>query len=175
MAGKGSGTDHLYENAPDDHDPKHICANVRQLVVARKSQFERDSKALQVPVSAQLSSKGVSGTHLDSHDRDTADERADREVDHGVLVAIHGDDLVNHVKRKDRDDTQIEEEGGLRGIGQDLIDRLDFFIGWSVEDDNEGSDLSKRADERQRGYSCNHDKGWGRTRTYDTGSTAAYA
>ena len=54
---------------------------------------------------------------------------------------MRGNDFVDHIQGEDGDDTEVEEKGGLGGITEDFIDRLDFFIRWSVEDDNQGSDL----------------------------------
>lgn len=52
----------------------------------------------------------VRGTDLDGHDRDATDERADREVDHGILGSVFGYDAVDHVRRKDGHAGEVEEE-----------------------------------------------------------------
>jgi hypothetical protein len=51
---------------------------VSELVVTRKGQFEGDAEC------------------LDGHDRHGADERADAEVDQGILLAVHGRNSVDH-------------------------------------------------------------------------------
>lgn len=54
---------------------------------------------------------------------------------------MRGDNFVDHIQREYRDDTEVKEKGGLGGVREDLVDRFNFFIGWSVEDNHEGSDL----------------------------------
>jgi hypothetical protein len=63
---------------------------VRELVVARKGQLQRNAK------------------RLDGHDRDGPDGRADAQVDEWVLLAVDGADLVDHEARKDADSDRVE-------------------------------------------------------------------
>lgn len=77
-----------------------------KLVVTRKGKLESHTEALMDQLKASSAS-----THLDAHYRHTANERADGDVDHGVLLSILGDHLVDHVQREDGDKGHIEEEG----------------------------------------------------------------
>lgn len=47
---------------------------------------------------------------LDGHDRDTADQRADRKVDHGVLLSVFRHNAHNHECRERSDKGDIDEE-----------------------------------------------------------------
>lgn len=94
------------------------------------------------------------GTHLDGHNRHTPHQRADRKVNHRVLGSMRRDHLVDHIQRKDSDYGEIHQKGGLGGVCQDFIDGFDFFIGWSVEDDYEGSDLGDQRRVSQATKAC---------------------
>lgn len=69
---------HLDEDTADDNSTKDICADVGELVLARQRELQSDSKA------------------FDRHDRHTADQRADREVDHRVGLAVLWNDANDH-------------------------------------------------------------------------------
>ena len=69
---------HLHQDAEDDGDPEHVCAWVRELVVACECELDRDAEA------------------LDRHDRYGADERAYRDVYQRVGPAILRNDPVYH-------------------------------------------------------------------------------
>jgi hypothetical protein len=117
---------------------------VSKLIVSRKGELECDTETLlhQHPI-------GGHSTNLDTHDGHAADERADRNVNHGVLLPIFGDHLVDHVQREDRDKGHVEEEGlqsevlekckirtWLRGVLQYLVDCFHFFIGGCMKDND---------------------------------------
>ena len=46
-------------------------------------------------------------TYLDSHDRDTAHQRTNAEIDQRRFRAVGGNDLVYHISRKDSDECDI--------------------------------------------------------------------
>lgn len=95
---------HLREDADYNNDSKDICRRMRELVVAAQRKLERNSKA------------------LDCHDGDGADGRADADIDHRVLLAIHGRNLVNHDQCEYRHDRNICQEACEQGdVSSDIL------------------------------------------------------
>ena len=120
-------THHLDQDATDDNNRKDIRAHMGQLVVSRKRQLERHAKALSM---SPLIFPGnhPPRTHLDRHDRDAPDQRADAEVHERRFGPMGGDDLVDHVGGEDGDKANVAEEGEPGGVVEDLVDRLDFLV-----------------------------------------------
>jgi hypothetical protein len=144
-------TYHLDQDAADDHHAENVSRDVRQLVVARNSQLERDTKAL-YPVSTNCRTKSRgpcrSDAHLDGHDGDAPGQRADGEVHQGRLGAVGGHNAVDEVRARDEAEEEVGEEGydwdrqrssrSLEGVGVErtrcgciteyLVHRLDLLI-----------------------------------------------
>jgi hypothetical protein len=120
-----------------------------ELVVAGQSKLERDSEA------------------LDSHDRDAADSRAYRQVDHRVALSVNGRYFVNHDSREYGDYEAINHETcslvsnsplpsrtrissmcslptWLQGMIQQLVDVLQWLVWWRMQHDDHTADKTDR-------------------------------
>lgn len=82
---------------------------MRQLIVARKRQLQRDPKALhhayQYPIRDIQQS-----AHLDGHDGNTSDQGTNRQVHHRILRSVFRNDFDDHISRKDGDEGDVEQE-----------------------------------------------------------------
>lgn len=123
---------HLHEDAHNDDDPEHVCARVRELVVARERELDGDAEA------------------LDRHHAHAADEAADRDVYERVRAPVLGRDGVDHHEREHEHGEAEQQEAcgmrsrvdgrrrggwgrtGLDGVVQDLVDGLHVFVGGRV-------------------------------------------
>lgn len=80
---------HLHEDTSRHRKHEHIRAHKRKLVVPRKREFNRHTKA------------------LDRHNRHRAHQRADRDVYERVGPPVPRRDDVDHDERKDEDGEAI--------------------------------------------------------------------
>lgn len=117
---------HLRQNASDNHNNKHICRRMRELVVACESHLQGKAK------------------RLDEHDRDRARRRADGEVDERVLAAVLGRNLVDHKEGEDGDKGAVEEKAWLQRKVQNLVHRRNLLVRWRMEHDNHRADQTYR-------------------------------
>lgn len=117
---------HLREDADDDDDGKDVGARVCQLIVAGKGELEGDAEA------------------LDAHDGDGSDSATDRDVDERIPLAVSRGDLVDHGDREYGDGETVDEEAGLQGVVQDLVDRLHVLVGGGMQDDDDRPEETER-------------------------------
>lgn len=109
-------TDHLNQNASEHSQPKEICRSVGQLIIPCKRQLQGDSESLsqvqsRIPISRLLVHLLLeTSAHLDGHDGHASDERTDGQVDHGILRAVFGYDLDDHVRREDPHGEKVKQE-----------------------------------------------------------------
>lgn len=83
---------HLCQNADHYNNREDVCRRVRELVVSGERELQSNAKC------------------FDSHDRDRADSRADRDVDEWVLAAMLRCDPVNHEDRENANNDAVDEE-----------------------------------------------------------------
>lgn len=89
-----------------------------------------------------VAGKGKLGSNtytLDSHDGDGAHAAADGEIDERILATIARSNAVDHDDGEDNDDEAIEEEAGLDGVVENLVNGLDVLVRRGVKDDDDGA------------------------------------
>ncbi|EJT45341.1 hypothetical protein A1Q1_06104 [Trichosporon asahii var. asahii CBS 2479] len=138
---------HLDQDARHDDDAENVRADVRELVVARDRELERDTKA------------------LDGHDGHGTDERADREVHHGILSSIARHDAENHKRREHGDKAEVQQERQVGRVRENLVDRLDLLVARRVQDNDDRADDAARtaAHSQSSELLIEHERGEDRT------------
>ena len=77
---------------------------------------------------------------LDRHYGHASDCAADGDVDERVLAAVRRRDTVDHYDGEDGDCAAVEEEEGLDGVVEYLIDCFDGLVWRRVENDYDGTE-----------------------------------
>jgi hypothetical protein len=94
---------------------------MRQLVVSRKRQLERNAETLDISICLSFlplapALKAGRATHLDSHHTDTAHQRANTEIYQRGFGSVGRDYAIDHIGREDCDKGDIAKEGESSGI-----------------------------------------------------------
>lgn len=124
---------HLGQDADGGDNHKDIGGRVGELVVAGEGELESDAE------------------RLDGHDGNGADEGADAQVDQGIALAVDGGELVDGDDGVDGDGKGVNEEAGLDGVVQNLVDSRDVFVWGCVQDNNDGADQADGTAELAQG------------------------
>jgi hypothetical protein len=89
---------HLDQNAEDHDESEKVRRRMRELIIARKRQLERDTEALSTQYESATFAQRVFGkAYLDGHDGNTSNEGTDRKIHHRVLCAVFRSDFEDHV------------------------------------------------------------------------------